>query len=92
MAQIARSFDPVDVPVASIPLPAAPLVVAVGDAPIEWSASPARALHEQLMQSFAAHPPVADDDRFPLRTRATIIVAASLVPWVVIFGAWTALA
>ena len=90
MAQPARSLDPVAVPARSVPLPAAPQVIAVGDAPVAWTESPARALHEQLVQSFAT--PAARDDRLPLRARVAIIGAAVVAPWVAIGLAFVALA
>lgn len=91
MAQAQRSFDPVEVPAGTLPLPAAPVVVAVGDAPVEWSASPARALHQQLLQSFGA-PAASRPDRLPVGARLAIIGAAVMAPWVAIVGAWVALA
>lgn len=90
MAQVARTLDPVAAPARSIPLPAAPQVIAVGDAPVEWSASPARALHAQLVQSFAT--PARRDDRLPLRLRVAVVAAAVLAPWLAIGLAMAALA
>ncbi|KQT34681.1 hypothetical protein ASG29_00485 [Sphingomonas sp. Leaf412] len=72
-------------------LPPAAAVVPVGDSPIEWSASPARALHEQLMRSFAAPAPVRPD-RLPVGARLGIIGVATLVPWIAILGGWALLA
>lgn len=91
MAQPARSHEHDAAPAPlSVPLPAAPQVIAVGDAPVAWSESPARALHEQLVQSFASVD--QPDDRWPLRTRALAISAAVLAPWIAIGLAVAALA
>lgn len=87
MAQPARSIEPVH----SVTLPSAAQVVAVGEVAVEWSASPARALHEQLLQSFGETAPSADE-RYPARVRLLIIGTAVLVPWLAIGGAWAALA
>ena len=95
MAQPARSYEPVASPstdpVTSLALPAAAQVIAVGDAAVEWSASPARALHEQLLQSFGTAAPVRDD-RLPLRWRLVAIGGAVMAPWLAIGAAWSLLA
>lgn len=89
MAQAARTLDPVDLPVHCVALPAQ--VVSVGDGAIEWSQSPARALHEQLLQSFGAQAP-ARDDRLPLRLRLAAIGAAVATPWIALGAAWSLIA
>lgn len=91
MAQPARSLNQSAMPAIAVTLPAAASVVAVGDAPVEWSASPARALHEQLLQSFAT-PARPRADRLPVGTRLAIIGVATLVPWLAILGGWALLA
>jgi hypothetical protein len=91
MAQLARSHDhAAEAAPLSVSLPVVPQVIAVGDAPVAWSESPARALHEQLVRSFASVD--QPDDRWPLRTRALVISAAVLAPWIAIGLAVAALA
>lgn len=80
MPQIARSPEPESF--APLPLPDSPRVVALGAAPAERGGSPARALHEQLVDTFAPAP--AATDRLPPRTRLFVIVGAVAAPWAAI--------
>ena len=81
MAQAACAYEP-DATPRSLALPAAPQVIAVGDAAVVWTESPARALHDQLVQSFAT--PARRDDRLPLGVRLAAIGVAVAAPWAAI--------
>ncbi len=65
-------------------MPAAPMgtVAALGDQ-IDWADSPARLLHERLVESFSLPEPTADD-RLPGAVRVGVIVGSSLLLWALI--------
>lgn len=64
------------------PEPVEPAVVAIDGATAAWAESPARQLHERLVQSFAAAPLPADDpQKLPARTRLAILVGSTALLW-----------
>lgn len=48
-----------------------------------WAESPARLLHERLVEAFAPEAETVDT-RLSARTRLAVLVAATLLPWAVI--------
>lgn len=81
MPQLARAFDEaIDPEFVSLPPAPAGVVAPWGEA--EPGDSPARALHQRLIDSFEARP-AAVDDRLPLQVRLAIVTAAILGPWLV---------
>lgn len=79
MAQTARPIDHDDTPGAA---PAASRVVAFEEVAAAWSESPARELHQQLVETFVVPPPHVE--KLPLRTRAVVMAGAVMAPWGVI--------
>lgn len=69
------------------PRPSEGDIVALADDDVAWAASPARALHDRLVESFAA----ADRPRGPAKAlspqaRFAILIGSSLTLWAAIGG------
>lgn len=72
-----RSFD-----AAPHATPASPVLVTLGEGEVAWTASPARQLHDRLLESFTAQPaPVVVEKVLPLGQRALILVASVTILW-----------
>ena len=71
-------------------LPAKPRfsdAVAIGDDSVAWAESPARLLHDRLVQSFSAPEAVPEQIlTLPVRTRLVIIFGSSTLLWTAIGG------
>lgn len=66
------------------PEPVEPAIVAIDGATTAWAESPARLLHDRLVQSFAT-PSIDDDPRLlPAPTRLAILVGSTVALWVMI--------
>lgn len=66
--------------------PVEPAVVAIDGAEAVWAESPARVLHDRLVQSFAAPAP-ADPETLSAPVRLGILVGSVTVLWSAIGGA-----
>ncbi|MFT3976818.1 MAG: hypothetical protein QM688_06865 [Sphingomonas bacterium] len=63
-------------------MPASPVLVTLGEGDVAWTASPARQLHDRLLESFAAQPaPAVAEKVLPLGQRALILVASVTILW-----------
>lgn len=66
------------------PEPVEPAIVAIDGAAATWAESPARLLHDRLVQSFAT-PRIDDDPQLlPAPTRLAILVGSTAALWAVI--------
>ena len=62
------------------PQPVEPAVVAIGDNSATWAESPARLLHDRLLQSFAT-PAVEDPQLLSAPARLAILLGSVSVLW-----------
>ena len=62
------------------PEPVEPAVVAIGHNPAIWAESPARVLHDRLLQSFST-PAVEDPQLLSAPARLAILVGSVTVLW-----------
>lgn len=67
-----------------LPDPSPPRVAPWGQGDIEWADSPARLLHERLIETFAPPAPASADETLSPRMKLAILVGASAALWVVI--------
>ncbi len=75
----ARSYS---VDAAPRAMPTSPVLVTLGEGDVAWTASPARQLHDRLLETFAAQPvPVAAEKVLPLSQRALILFASVTMLW-----------